>query len=149
VFQLVILQRSHKVKWAQDVQQFPKRVIEGIRDSFTPIGEAIFNLFLPALFGNLLECNYRCKLAELPVKSTNLALPNPTGTSDSCYKASTLMCSHLLEAFRGAAYFSFADHQSVRVSVTAERKSCRTELNPGTLDSILIEIDCKYCRTIQ
>jgi hypothetical protein len=82
--------------------QFLQRVIEGIGDSFIPIEEAISNLFLLALSGHSLECDYHHKLAELPVKRAGLTLPDPTDTSASCYKASIILCSHLLlEAFRG------------------------------------------------
>jgi hypothetical protein len=58
------------------------------------------------------------------------------------------VCSHLLEAFREVIPFSSADHRSVRAFVTAELKSHRTELNEVTLASILTEMECDTCRTI-
>jgi hypothetical protein len=138
------LQKSLQHEW-----QFVQRVIDGIGDSFSPLEEAISNIFLPALFGDSLASDNRRELAELPVKSAGLALPDPTDTSAGCYKASTLVCSHLLEAFRGVVPFNSADHQAVRASVTAELKSRKTVKDETTLSTLLAPMDCDTRRTIR
>jgi hypothetical protein len=124
-------------------------VIEDIGDCFTKVEEAITDVFLSALYGeSLKDCTYRCNLSALPVKFAGLALPNPTTTSESNHEASTLVCSHLLAAFRGVESFSSTDHKSVRAAVMAELKSRRTEKLDSTLTSIFDELDCDTCRTI-
>jgi hypothetical protein len=66
--------------------------------------------FLPALYGETLkDCTYRRNLSALPVKFAGLAFPDPTASSVGNYKASTLVCSHILAAFRGTKSFSSAE----------------------------------------
>ena len=138
------LQKSLQHEW-----QFIQRVIDDIGDCFFDIEEAIADIFLPALYGESLQnCTYRRNLASLPVKFAGLALPDPTATSESNYEASTLVCSHLLSAFRGSESFSSTDHKSVRTSVTAELKSRKTEKLDSALTSILEGLDCDTRRTI-
>jgi hypothetical protein len=91
------LQKSWQQEW-----QFIQRVVKGIGNDFGEIKKAIFDLFLPTLFlDKLKECHQHCSLSKLPVKFAGLALPDPVASSESNFEASTLMCSHLLAAFRG------------------------------------------------
>ncbi len=68
-------------------------------------------------------CTYHHNLSALPVKSAALALPHPSAFSKGNYKASKLVCSHILAAFRGTESVSSADHQSVCKAITAEIKA--------------------------
>jgi hypothetical protein len=99
-------------------------VIDDIGDCFFDVDAAIADIFLPALYGETLkDCTYRRNLSALPIKFAGLTLPDPTASSEGNYEASTLVCSHILEAFRGTESFSSADHQSLRKAVTAEIKT--------------------------
>jgi hypothetical protein len=138
------LQKSLQHEW-----QFIQRVIDDIGDCFFDIEAAIADIFLPALYGETLkDCTYRRNLSALPVKFAGLAIPDPTASSEGNYEASTLVCSHILAAFRGTESFSSADHKSVRNAVTTELKSRRTEKLDSTLSSILADLDCDTRRTI-
>jgi hypothetical protein len=108
------LQKLLQHKW-----QFVQQVIEDIGDCFFDIEDTITNIFLPPPFGESLQtCNYHHKLAALPVKFAGLAIPDPSATSEENFVASTLVCSHLLTAFRGVELFSFlTELQSVRAAV--------------------------------
>jgi hypothetical protein len=58
-------------KTLQHEWQFLQRFFDGIGDtSFTPIEEAISDLFLLAHFGGSLECDCHPKPAKLPLKSS-------------------------------------------------------------------------------
>jgi hypothetical protein len=138
------LQKSLQHEW-----QFVQRVIADIGDCFFDVEDSITNIFLPALFGETLQnCDYRRKLAALPVKFAGLGIPDPSATSESNFEASTLVCSHLLAAFRGVEPFSSMEHQSVRTAVTTELKLRRSVQLDSTLDSILGTLDCDTRRTI-
>jgi hypothetical protein len=127
-----------------------ERVIDDIGGCFSDIKEVIADVFLLALHGeSLQDCtNWRHNLAALPVKSAGLAIPGPSATSVSNYKAITLVYSHLLAAFKGTESLSSTDHKSVRTMVMAELKLCRTEKLDSTLTTILEGLDCNTCRTI-
>jgi hypothetical protein len=90
----------------------------------------------------------RRNLLALPVKFAGLALPDPSASSEGNYEASTLVCSHIIAAFRGTESFSSADHQSLRKAVTAEIKTRRSDKQDSTLSTILADLDCDTHRTI-
>jgi hypothetical protein len=103
------LQKSLQHKW-----QFIQRVIDDISNCFSDVKEAIANIFLPALYReSLQDYGYHRNLAALPMKFAGLAIPDPSATSESNYQAATLVCSHLLAAFRGTQLFSSTDHKSI------------------------------------
>jgi hypothetical protein len=138
------LQQSLQHKW-----QFIQRVIDDIGDCSFDVQAAIADIFLPALYGETLkDCTYRRNLSALPVKFAGLALPDPSASSEGNYKASTLLCSHILAAFRGTESFSSADHQSLRKAVTAEIKTHRSDKQDLTLSTILADLECDTHRTI-
>jgi hypothetical protein len=138
------LQKSLQMEW-----QFVQRVVKGIGDDFSENEKSIDDLFLPALFSDKLEDHdARHFLRKLPMKFSGLGLPDPAASSKSNLEASTLVCSHLLAAFRSLETFSPAKHQSVRQTVMAELKVRRTALNKSTLDSLLKDLDCDTRRTL-
>jgi hypothetical protein len=138
------LQKSLQQEW-QSVQ----RVVEGMGDDLSDLEKAITDLFLPSLFADQYdESDPRHNLSKLPVKFAGLALPDPVASSDNNFEASTLVCSHLLAAFRGVEPFSSEEHLPVQKTVIAELKVRKTALNEFTLDSILKGLDCDTRRTI-
>jgi hypothetical protein len=138
------LQKSLQHEW-----QFIQRVIDDIGDCFFDVEAAITDIILPALYGETLkDCTYRRNLSALPVKFTGLTLPDPSASSESNYETSTLVCSHILAAFRGTKSFSSADHQSLPKVVTAEIKAHRSDKQDSTLSTILLDLDCDTRRTI-
>jgi hypothetical protein len=91
------LQKSLQHEW-----QFIQRVIEDIGDCFFDVEAGIVDIFLPALYEETLkDCTYCRNLLALPVKFAGLALPDPSASFEGNYEASTLVCSHILAAFRG------------------------------------------------
>jgi hypothetical protein len=117
------LQKSLQHKW-----HFIQRLIDDIGDCSFDVEAAIAGIFLPALYGE--------------------ALPDPSASSEGNYKASTLVCSHILAAFRGTKSFSSADHQSLRKAVTAEIKARRSDKQDSSLLTILADLDCDTRITI-
>jgi hypothetical protein len=104
---------------------YVQRVTEDIDFFFSPLEEEIANGFLPSLFGeSLIDDSYRRPLSTLPVKNAGLALPDTTQTANSNYKASSLMCGHLVDAMRQdkGVQYSSADHASLRKEVIAETR---------------------------
>ena len=94
------LQKSLMQEW-----QFLQRVTSGLSDEFEVIEEALAENFLPSLFGDGEQCDTKRQLACLPVKHAGLALPNPLKTAETNWKASTLICGHLVAALRGRTEF--------------------------------------------
>jgi hypothetical protein len=96
------LQKSLQQEW-----QFLQRVTNGLSDELEVVEEALAKKFLPSLFGNGESwCeDAKRQLVCLPVKHAGLALPNPTTAAESNWKASTLICGHLVAALRGATDF--------------------------------------------
>jgi hypothetical protein len=133
------LQKSLLQEW-----QFVQQVVKGIRGKFSAIEESMDVLFLPTLLSDKLEeCN-----RKLPMKFVGLALPYPVASSEPNFEASTLVCSHLLAAFRGVVPFSPDEHCSLRTTVTKELKIQKAALNESSLDLILKDLDCDTHMTL-
>ena len=128
------LQKSLQHEWA-----FLQRVLPDIGNHFETIEEAIADVFLPALFGeqSFDENDYRRPLTALPVRFAGLGLPNPTKSSSANYEASTLVCSHLIQAVQGKISFQSADHLSTKQDVLAELRPRREEAYKSTMTSLL------------
>ena len=100
------MQKSLQQEW-----QYVQRVVKNTSNSFTPVEEALHQVFLAALFGDSLSADDSMRrLMALPVKSSGLGLPNPTQTAQTNYSTSVAICSHLLDAFNGSSEFSTVDH---------------------------------------
>jgi hypothetical protein len=89
---------------------------------FEVVEEALAKKFLPSLFGNRESCDAKRQLVSLPVKHAGLALPNSTTAAESNWKASTLICGHLVAALRGTTDFRSEDHSATMKSGKAELK---------------------------
>ena len=77
-----------------------QRVIPNIAHLFSPVENAIAEHFVPAIFGEKVSESVR-KLSSLPVRCAGIAITNPVKTSQPNYEASTLVCSHLIQAIQG------------------------------------------------
>jgi hypothetical protein len=112
------LQKSLQQEW-QSVQ----RVTKNMGQEFEAVEVALSRTFLPTPFGDDYDDDDpRRDIACLPVKWAGLAIPNPTVAADANYKASTLLCSHILAAFRGVDTFRSAKHKLVISEVKTELK---------------------------
>jgi hypothetical protein len=137
------LQKSLQQEW-----QFLQRVTSGLSDEFEVVAEVLAENFLPTLFGNGKGCDTKRQLACLPVKHAGLALPNPTTTAESNWKASTLICGHLVAALRGTTDFRSVDHSATMQSGKAELKKRNQVAHDETLATILWPMTAKKSRTI-
>ena len=130
------LQRSLQQEW-----QFVQRVTSGIGPEFIGVEETLAHFFLPALFGdNYDDDDPRRDLSCLPVKWAGMAIPDPTSAAESNYEASTLLCSHIVSAFRGNEEFRSANHTSVIKEVKAELKFRNAAKYEARLDSLTSEL---------
>ena len=117
---------------------------------FGPVAKALYSTFLPALFGEPIDSDDpRLALAPLPVKHAGLALPSPVDSAAEHYKASTLLCGHLLGALKGSHKFSSADHRSTISEVRAELRERNSTRYGEALTSILRNLPRDTRRTIQ
>jgi hypothetical protein len=139
------LQRSLQQEW-----QYVQRVVGNISESFSAVEKAIRDDFIPALFGEeqATPDNFR-KLLALPVKHAGIALPNPTVSGPANHKASILVCSHLLAAFRGTTEFCTVDHLSVRREVFQELQKRKNVECSESLASSLLLMPVETRRTIR
>jgi hypothetical protein len=115
------LQKSLQQEW-----QFIQPVVNDSRESF----------LLSLVFD---DDDHRQKLATLPVKFAGLAIPDPMTSSNPNYKASTLMCSHLVATLHGICKFRTLDHKEIIREVNAELKTC----NAMRHDTALIALAAK------
>jgi hypothetical protein len=125
------LQKSLRHKW-----QFIQRAIEDIGDCFFDIEEAITDISCYQPFMGS-PCRTVTTIAKL--KFAGLVIPDPSATSETNYKASTLVCSHLLAAFRGVESFSSTYHKSVRKlrsQLNSSQVGLRSLIQPLTLSSV-------------
>jgi len=137
------LQKSLQQEW-----QFLQRVTSGLSDEFEVVEEALAENFLPTLFGTGIQCDTKRQLACLPVKHAGLALPNPTTTAESNWKASTLICGHLVAALRGTTDFRSEDHTSTMQSGKAELRMRNLKVYDEKLATILKPMTATKSRTI-
>ena len=73
---------------------------------FRVVGDALHDIFLPALFqGAMAHITWRL-ITSLPVKQDGIALPDPTWTVGANWMASCMITGHLVTALRGTADFS-------------------------------------------
>jgi hypothetical protein len=83
------------------------------------------------------------------VKHSGLALPNPTTTAESNWKASTLVCGHLVAALRGNTEFRSADHASIMAQGKAEIRKRSKEAYGKYMETILATVPAGTSRTIR
>jgi hypothetical protein len=126
------MMKSFQQEW-----QFIQRVTPGLSDEFDVVEHALNHEFLPALFGTESVSDTRRQLTCLPVKHSGLALPNPTTTAESNWKASTLVCGHLVAALRGRTDFRSADHKSIIAQGNAVIRTRSQEAYGNSMETIL------------
>ena len=78
-----------------------QRVIPDIAHLFSPVESAIAEHFVPVIYGEKISESVRT-LSSLPIRCTGIAITNPVKTSQLNYEASTLVCSHLIQAIKGS-----------------------------------------------
>ena len=101
------LQNSLQQEWA-----FLQRVAPGLGEAFSPVEEALPEIFVPALFKSLREGVPEHKNTRLPVKQVGLALPDPVQTAPDNWTASCVTTGHLVAYLRGQVVFRTADHSA-------------------------------------
>ena len=98
------LQKSLQQEWA-----FVQRVTPGVGAAFGLVEEALWEVFLPALFQGLKEGLPTRANTRLPVKQAGLAIPDPIKTAPENWTASCVITGHLVAALRGQAAFRTAN----------------------------------------
>jgi hypothetical protein len=138
------LQKSLQQEW-----QFVQRVVKDICGSFIGLEEALSKAFLPSLFHDAFDDDDPCrKLATLHVKFAGLAIPNSVISSNPNYKASTLMCSHIIAAICGMATFGSLEHKEVIRDVKAVLTTCNNAKHETALNLLSSKLSCNNRRTI-
>jgi hypothetical protein len=136
------LQESLQQEW-----QFVQRYVKDIGDAFTDVEKAIYQSFLPALFGDDFdEDDPRPRLAGLPAKHAGMALPDHIASAKSDYEASTLVNVHLLAALAGNENFHSADRKDASREVRSELKPRKKAKDDSELNSILSNLKCDLRR---
>jgi hypothetical protein len=139
------LQRSLQQEW-----QYVQRVVGNMSGSFSEVEKVLRSDFIPAMFREEQEVDDGFRtLLGLPVKQAGIALPDLTISGPANHRASILVCSYLLAAFRGQAIFSTTDHFSVRKEVFQELKRRKAAEYLTTLASSLILMPVETRRTIR
>ena len=99
--------------------------------AFSPVEEALREVFVPALFRGLTEGLPTRENTRQPVKQARLAIPDPVKTDPQNWTASCVITGHLFAALRGQTTFRTADHTAcikrVRLAVR-HRGEQRTEV---------------------
>jgi hypothetical protein len=139
------LQHSLQQEW-----QYVQRAVGDISESFSAVEKVLRDAFIPALFGEEQTTpeNFR-KLLALLVKHAGIALTNLTISGPANYKASILVCSHLLAAFCGTMECSTTDHLSVHREVFQELQKHKDMEYSESLASLLLRMPVNTGQTIQ
>ena len=91
---------------------FVQWVTPGIGDAFGLVEKALWETFLPDLFGGLGEGASEIGVTRMPVKQSGLALPDPTLMAPENWTASCVITGLLVAALRGQVEFRTADHSA-------------------------------------
>jgi hypothetical protein len=137
------MQKSIQQEW-----QYLQGVTDGLGEELDDIEQAMNDKFCPAILGIESVSETKQQLACLPVKHSGLALPNPTTTAESNWKASTLICGHLVAALRGRTDFRSADHANIMAQGKAEIRKRSLEAHGTYMETILAAIAARKSRTI-
>ena len=87
-----------------------QRVTHGVGAAFSPVEEALREIFLTALFQGLTERLPTRANTRLPVKQAGMAIPDPVQTAPENWTASCVITGHLVADLRGQVAFPTADH---------------------------------------
>ena len=82
----------------------------GVGEAFSPVEEALLEIFVPELFRGLTEVVPERENTHLPVKQAGLDLPDPVKTPPENWTASCVITGHLVADLRGQVVFQTADH---------------------------------------
>eukprot|EP00978_Attheya_sp_CCMP212_P024974 scaffold79458_cov43-Attheya_sp.AAC.1 len=129
------LQKSLQQEW-----QFLQQVTDGISTEFQADESSLKDDFLPALQGQskVLGQPLRDLLLALPVKHAGIAIPNPTTSAGGNFRASTIVCGHLVVAsIRRRATFNGAEHASVIKEGREAVRLCRAAVDDSELTYLL------------
>ena len=139
-------------KSVQHQWTFFQHVIPNIAHLFSPVESAIADHFVPAIYGGKVSESMRT-LSSLPVRYAGIAITNPVTTNQPNYEASTLVCSHLIQAIQGKAEFYAMSHNgcllsrfysaAMRVDGADEARRLLLETLPNPRDRQAIERGCK------
>ena len=100
-----VLQKSLQKEWA-----LVERVTPDIGMAFQDVEDALWDIFLLALFKGATAHIPRRAITSLPVKQAGISLPNPTRTVEENWTVSCVITGHLVTALRGTAEFGSGDH---------------------------------------
>jgi hypothetical protein len=106
-------------------------------------------IFIPALLKSKEPPDYVLKLANLPVKSTGLALPDPVTSADAHFRASEVKNSHIIQVMRDKELFSLQDHVATTTKVKAELTKGRDKESKAALNTILNTLPFSLQRTLR
>ena len=84
----------------------------GVGEASGPVEEALWEIFVPALFKVLKEGVPERENTRLTVKKAGLALPDAVQTAPENWRASCVITGHLVAALRGQVVFRTADHSA-------------------------------------
>jgi hypothetical protein len=102
------LQKSLQQKW-----EFLQQVTDGISTEFQAVESSLKDDFFNALLGQSKVGQPLRNLVALPVKHAGIAMPNPTARAGGNFRASTIVCGHLVASLRKRAMFNGIEHTSV------------------------------------
>ena len=117
---------------------FFQRVIPDIAHLFLPVESAIVEHFVQAIYGEKVSESVRT-LSSFPVRCAGIAITIPVKTSQPNYEASTLVCSHLIQAIKGKSECFKMSHNGCllsRVISAAIRKDAADETRRILLETL-------------
>ena len=138
------LQKSLQQEW-----QFLQRVTDGISTEFQAVESSLKDDFLPALLGQSKVGQPLRDLLALPVKHAGIAIPNPTTSAGGNFRASTIVCGHLVASLRKRATFNGAEHTSVIKEGRAAMRLCRAAVDDSELTRLLRNLPQEKRRIIE
>ena len=138
------LQKSLQQEW-----QFLQRVTDGISTEFQAVESSLKDDFLPALLGQSKVGEPLRDLLALPVKHAGIAIPNPTTSAGGNFRASTIVCGHLVTSLRKRVTFNGAEHTSVIKEGRSAMRLCRTAVDDNELTRLLRNLPQEKRRIIE
>ena len=139
------LARSLQTEWCH-----LQRVISDSANFFTPLQDALNDVFYPILFGGSVS-EHEVRLFGFPARFGGLGISDPVKSADLAFSSSREGSSVLVDAIHGAKEFSLTTHLDLLARICNDISTCRRrEVDvQSALSSLLELLPSPVCRTVR
>jgi hypothetical protein len=137
------LTKSLQFEWS-----YCQRVIPACSELFTPLEDALKDIFLPACIGHEVSHNDRI-VFSLPARNGGLGIRNPILTATKAFETSQCATKTVTDAIKGKTRYKAIEHSKQIRGTRIKMKEFQREEDAATLEAVLTMFEPSQRRAIR